>query len=73
MQLKKNDISNASAYVTLNGIALNDTDYSKAIIALQGLRDFAWKKALKYRFDPVIGKMHDEYLTMLNDMVQALK
>jgi len=33
------------------------------------LRDFAWRQAMSYRFDPVAGPMHEKYLNMLNDII----
>jgi len=33
------------------------------------LRDMAWNQALKYRFDPVAGPMHEKYLNMLNEII----
>lgn len=47
----------------------NDSTF---IMALQEIRDMAWHKAVKYRFDPVIGRIHDEYLNMLNEMIKGL-
>lgn len=43
-----------------------DCDYNLAMQSLQELRDKAWQHAIRYRFDPVLGKVHDEYLNTLN-------
>lgn len=44
--------------------------YSTAIAGLQELREIAWQKAMKYRFDPVLGRAHDEYLQALNGLIK---
>ncbi len=51
----------------------NKTGKSQDNIALQGLqalRDIAWQKAIKYRFDPVLSRAHDEYLQALNGLIE---
>lgn len=40
-----------------------------ALAGLQELREIAWEKAIKYRFDPVLGRAHDEYLQALNGLI----
>lgn len=30
--------------------------------------EYAWKQALKYRFDPVAGRIHEEYLSMIKNL-----
>ena len=47
-----------------------DKQNTTALIALQDLRDIAWQYAIKYRWDPVLSKTHEEYLTMLNDIIK---
>lgn len=37
--------------------------------ALQVLRDAAWEKANKYRWDPTVGQIHADYLKSLNDLL----
>lgn len=37
------------------------------------LRDVSWHKAIKYKFDPVIGKMHEQYLEVLNAIIDSQK
>ena len=43
---------------------------STALKALQALRDIAWQQAIKYRWDPAIGRAHEEYLRLLNGMLK---
>lgn len=40
---------------------------------LQQLREMAWQNAIKYRFDPVLGKTHDEYLQALNTIMEFVE
>lgn len=45
-------------------------DYNNiALEGLQELREIAWQKAMKYRFDPVLSRTHDEYLQALNGLI----
>lgn len=44
--------------------------HSIALAGLQELREIAWQKALKYRFDPVLGQTHEEYLQALNGLIK---
>lgn len=44
--------------------------YIIALAGLQELREIAWQKAIKYRFDPVLGRAHDEYLQFLNGLLK---
>lgn len=37
---------------------------------LQDIRDIAWQQAIKYRWDPVLSHTHNEYLAMLNEMIE---
>jgi hypothetical protein len=37
---------------------------------LEDLIGYSWQKALKYRFDPVIGRIYDEYLEALKHIKQ---
>lgn len=39
------------------------------INSIDMLRQEAWQKAIKYRFDPVIGKIHEENLQNLNTLL----
>ena len=43
-----------------------------ALIGLQALREVALQKAIKYRWDPVLGKTHDEYLDFLNGILKEM-
>ena len=49
--------------------------YSKtqALTQIENLLDYAWKQAIKYRFDPVIGKIHSEYLEMVKETKNEIK
>lgn len=44
--------------------------YSLALSGLQELRDIAWHYAMKYRWDPALGRAHEEYLTLLNGILK---
>lgn len=37
---------------------------------LQDIREIAWQQAIKYRWDPVLSQTHNEYLAMLNEMIE---
>ena len=43
--------------------------FNTALEGLQALREIAWHKAIKYRFDPVLSRTHEEYLTVLNNLI----
>lgn len=43
----------------------------RLFIALQEIRDVAFQKALKYRFDPVLSKTHEGYLKLLNALLKT--
>lgn len=45
-------------------------DNSLAVQGLQEIRDMAWYLAVKYRFDPALGRAHVEYLTLLNGILK---
>jgi hypothetical protein len=53
--------------------ALNDNttyrQHNTVVEGLQALREIAWHKALKYRFDPVLSRTHEEYLSVLNNLL----
>ena len=44
--------------------------YSLALQGLQELREVAWQYAIKYRWDPVLSRAHEEYLTLLNGIIK---
>lgn len=46
---------------------------SLALQGLQELRDIAFYLANKYRFDPMLGRAHEEYLTLLNSILTRCK
>ena len=63
----------AVASDSIKCLAENKTGKDNHIIALAGLqalREIAWQKAIKYRFDPVLGRAHDEYLQALNILIK---
>jgi len=44
-------------------------EHNMALNGLQVLRDIAWQHAIKYRFDPVLSRAHQEYLNLLNGIL----
>jgi hypothetical protein len=57
----------------LKHITCDEQDkYNNALNALQEIRDNAWELAIKYRFDPVLSRAHEKYLSMLNDKIKEL-
>lgn len=38
------------------------------LLELEEMIDYAWHNAIKYRFDPVAGRIHEEYLTMIKNI-----
>jgi len=34
------------------------------------IRDLAWEACNKYRFDPALGRAHEKYLEMLNEIIR---
>jgi hypothetical protein len=47
-------------------------DYTRVVKNLQALRNVSWQHAIKYRFDPTIGTIHNEYLTILNEILDCV-
>lgn len=43
---------------------------TRLLHGLQEIRDTAWCNALKYRFDPHLRQAHEEYLHMLNEILE---
>jgi hypothetical protein len=43
------------------------------INSIEMLRDEAWHQSLKYRYDPVLSKVHDKFLQNLNVLVEHAK
>lgn len=43
------------------------------LVCLQAIRDLAWGYAVKYRFDPVLGQTHEEYLDLLNEVIRSVQ
>ncbi len=46
--------------------------HSRAVAALQALREEAFYFAMKYRYDPALGRAHSEYLNKLNLILGAI-
>ncbi len=56
-----------------NAHTLNTYRYDKHIMALNGLqalREMAWELATKYKWDPALKQAHQEYLTMLDGILE---
>lgn len=43
-----------------------------SLLVIDEMIEFAWRNAIKYRFDPVAGRIHSEYLEMLKDNKKEL-
>jgi hypothetical protein len=39
------------------------------LISVYNLREFAWRQANSYKYDPVAGPMHEKYLKQLNEIL----
>jgi hypothetical protein len=52
-----------------------NSSYSKseALTQIEFLIDYAWKQAIKYRFDPIVGKIHSDYLEMVKETKNQIK
>jgi hypothetical protein len=50
---------------------MRQLDSNRLMIALQEVRDIAWQKAMRYRFDPVLGQAHEEYLKLLKVLIEV--
>lgn len=49
--------------------SLNNTEYTqcnKAFFALQEIRELCLYYATRYRYDPTVSELHNEYLEILN-------
>ena len=44
-------------------------DDNTSLRKLQEIREIAWQQAIKYRWDPVLSRTHNDYLNMLNSML----
>ncbi len=67
-QIKREGASNTPTEITRRC-----TNHTKMVNGLQLLRDIAWDQALKYRFDPVLSRAHEEYLNLLNGLLQEYR
>lgn len=43
------------------------------LACIDELLDFAWQKAIKYRFDPFASRIHEEYLEMIKAMKKEIQ
>lgn len=43
------------------------------IHSLKVLRDVSWRNTIKYRYDPLIGRIHEQYLEGLNTIIESEK
>lgn len=61
-----------SAYA-MHGAKLHtlEFDYKRILQSLQEIRETAWQNAVKYRFDPVVGATHYDYLKKLNGLLES--
>ncbi len=50
---------------------MRQLDSNRLLIALQEVRDIAWQKAIKHRFDPVLSQAHEEYLKLLKGLIEV--
>lgn len=50
----------------------NQPDYTRVVKNLQALRNVSWQHAIKYAWDPTIGNIHNEYLTILNEILDCV-
>ncbi len=48
------------------------TQDSRAVAALQALREEAFYFAMKYRYDPLLGRAHGDYLNKINLILLGL-
>lgn len=46
---------------------------SLEVSSIEDMLEIAWQKAIKYRFDPVVGRIHEEYLEMLKKVKEEHK
>ena len=70
MWRKKKEAVEAGPFECLAYNKTGKDHYSTALAGLQELREIAWQKAMKYRFDPVLGRTHEEYLQALNGLIK---
>lgn len=49
------------------------TSESQEISSIEEMIEYAWQKAIKYRFDPVAGRIHEEYLEMVKGLKKQLE
>ncbi len=47
-----------------------ESEYTQMLSAIQDIREEAWYLAIKYRHDPFMSRVHEQYLTMLNNLLK---
>ncbi len=40
----------------------------EGISKIEDLIEYAWQRSIKYRFDPVAGRIHQEYLALVKNL-----
>lgn len=45
-----------------------NNDENLTVFEIEELIDFAWQRAIKYRFDPIASRIHEEYLSMMKNI-----
>ena len=73
MRLEKKDAHDECASQNKRPDVHGHNKHTKMVKSLQALRDLALQKAVNYRFDPVIGQMHDEYYYMLSALLKGVQ
>jgi len=43
------------------------------LVRIEDLLNHAWQNAIKYRYDPVAGRIHEEYLQMLKNIKKEIE
>jgi len=39
--------------------------------SIKTLRNIAWEHAIKYEYDPILGRTHEKYLDILNSIIES--
>lgn len=67
--ISKSGAEPLSPYLDVDNRVDTTAQSSTSLDMLQRLRDIAWHRAVKYRWDPVVGAIHADYLEHLNKMI----
>lgn len=46
---------------------------NQALMQIEDLIEYAWKQTIKYRYDPFIGRIHQDYLKMIKETKNLIK